>query len=86
LRPALSTAFDLSNEGGDRLADHLRMVLLQEMLARAELDEPAIMELASEIFGKAGGDLGAGVGAKEEFRIGGGGEADIAISERHVYF
>ena len=29
------------------------------MLARAELDEPAIMMLASEIFGKAGGDLGS---------------------------
>src|SRR5262245_21975084 len=57
------------------------MIFLQEMLARAELDEPAIIQPAGEIFGQVGCDLGAGISAKEEFWIDGSGERRVSALE-----
>lgn len=50
-------------------ANHPSVVLLQEMDTRAELDEPAIVKLASEVFRKGGRDLGARITGEEDFRI-----------------
>jgi hypothetical protein len=53
-RPVLGpTVLDPGDEGGDRTGDRLRAIFLQKMHARSELDEPAIVEVASEFFREA---------------------------------
>jgi len=64
------TTFDLGDEGGDRSPDCLGMIFLQEVDAIAELDQPAILELARELFGKSWRDERARVGGEEKLRIG----------------
>lgn len=53
-RIGFAAPIDLRDELGDQAADRLWMVLLEEMEARAELDEPAIMKRARETFGEIG--------------------------------
>src|SRR5580704_277682 len=49
-------AFNIGDERGDRSPDRFGMILLQEVDAVAELDEPAIVQLAGELFRVGRGD------------------------------
>ena len=53
------------------------MILLQEMNAVAELDEPAVLELAGEILGERRRDERAGLGREQELGIGRKGERGV---------
>ena len=66
LRP---TPFHLGDERGDGSADRLGVILLQEVEAVAELDEPAMLELTDELFRVSRGDERARLCGEEEFWI-----------------
>ena len=64
--PALRPV-DLGDERRDRSADRLGMILLQEMNAVPELDEPAILEPAGELLREAGATSAPGSAENSSF-------------------
>jgi hypothetical protein len=49
-----TTPLDLTNEFRNRLSNCLRMILLKKVDACTEFDQPAVMQLTSELFGHRG--------------------------------